>query len=171
MERNKLQLEVNPEWQRIEETRIQCEDFLKSLNYPADVRESMCMITSEFLENAIKYGAFRGENPTIPLIIQAGNDGILMEVRSPLDANRTQADMRRLDYMVQWIRSFQSPFQAYLERLKLVSAQPMDDEESGLGLVRIAYEGEAILDFFVDDNDTLSISALFPHPEKAEATV
>jgi len=126
MERKTLQLHVRPEWQQIESTRLQCEDFLQAMDFPADVRESLCMITSEFLENAIKYGA--------------------------------------------WIRSYQSPFQAYLERLKLVASQPMEDEESGLGLVRIAYEGEAIIDFFVDDNDTLSISALFPLTRPSEVT-
>lgn len=161
---------MRPEWKEIEVTRLQCANFLESLNLPADIRESLCMITSEFLENAIKYGSFRDADAKIPLAIEAGVDQILMEVKSPLESSRTTRDMRRLDSMVQWIRSYQSPFQAYLERLKLVAAQPMDDEESGLGLVRIAYEGEAILDFFVDDNDTLSISALFPLPRRAEVS-
>lgn len=161
---------MRPEWQQIESTRLQCENFLQAMDFPADVRESLCMITSEFLENAIKYGAFREGLPHIPLVIEADSYGILMEVKSPLESSRTEKDMRRLDYMVQWIRSYQSPFQAYLERLKLVASQPMEDEESGLGLVRIAYEGEAIIDFFVDDNDTLSISALFPLTRPSEVT-
>jgi hypothetical protein len=35
----------------------------------------------------------------------------------------------------------------------------LEDEESGLGLARIAYEGKAILDFFVLDN-MLNVSAI-----------
>jgi len=171
MERKTLKLEMIPQWHFIEQARNQCEAFLASLNYPTEVRESLTMITSEFLENAVKYGAFRDGRDTIPLAIEASNEGILMEVRSPLDSSQTQANIRRLDAMVQWIRSFQSPFQAYLERLKLVSGQPLDDEESGLGLVRVAYEGEAIIDFYVDENDTLSISALFPCTPVPEAKI
>ena len=62
--------------------------------------------------------------------------------------------------MVQWIRGFQDPFEAYLERLKEVSSQSLDHEESGLGLVRIAYEGQSVLDFFVTENHVLAVSAV-----------
>ena len=50
--------------------------------------------------------------------------------------------------------------EAYLERMKEVSMQSLDHRESGLGLVRIAYEGHAILDFMVDQTRTLNVSAV-----------
>jgi hypothetical protein len=73
--------------------------------------------------------------------------------------------MKRLDFIIQWIRSYQAPFQAYLERLKLVAARDLTDDESGLGLVRIAYEGEAVVDFYVDENEDLTISAVYAIPK------
>ena len=46
-----------------------------------------------------------------------------------------------------------------VEKLKEISKKPLEDEESGLGLARIAYEGKAILDFFVFE-DILNVSAV-----------
>jgi hypothetical protein len=64
--------------------------------------------------------------------------------------------------MVQWIRGHQNPFEAYMTRLQEVSGQALDHPESGLGLVRIAYEGQALRDFFVDDQNILAVSAVHP---------
>jgi hypothetical protein len=38
----------------------------------------------------------------------------------------------------------------------------MTSTESGLGLVRIAYEGRSILDFYIDEENMLSVSAVYP---------
>ena len=61
----------------------------------------------------------------------------------------------------QWIRGHQDPFEAYLSRLQEVSVQELENRESGLGLVRIAYEGQSVLDFFVDDRNVVSVSAIY----------
>jgi len=156
-----LTFEMKPEWAQIEEARQRCDSFLISIKAGAQVRESVCMIVSEFLENAIKYGNF-GDGSTIPLSMKAVADGVIIEVRNPLPLSESGQDLRRLDALVQWIRSFHAPFQVYLEKLRQVADRPMDDNESGLGLVRIAYEGEAMIDFYVDENDCLTMSALKP---------
>jgi hypothetical protein len=68
--------------------------------------------------------------------------------------------LSRLDQTIQWIRGYQDPFEAYIERIKEVSKKPLKDMESGIGLVRIAYEGKALLDFFVGDNNVLNVSVV-----------
>ena len=68
--------------------------------------------------------------------------------------------LKKLDDTIQWIRGYQSPFEAYVEKLKQVSAQPYAPGESGLGLARIAYEGQCVLDFYVDETDVLAMSAV-----------
>lgn len=45
-------------------------------------------------------------------------------------------------------------------KVKEVSQKHLREENSGLGLARIAYEGKAILDFFVNEDGILSLSAL-----------
>ena len=65
-----------------------------------------------------------------------------------------------MDKTIQWIRGYQDPFEAYIERIKEVSKKPLHDMESGIGLVRIAYEGNALLDFFVAENNMLNVSVV-----------
>jgi len=84
---------------------------------------------------------------------------VTIEVNNPVDES-TSHDLRRLDRTIQWIRGYQDSFEAYIERMKEISKKPLKDEESGLGLVRIAYEGKAILDFFVRDDNMLNVSAV-----------
>lgn len=161
-DRKVLELKLRPVWGEIERAREECRIFLEELGSPAETRDALCMIASEILENAIKYGHFTNESQEFPFKIEEGRDGMLVEAWSPVPAIGITENLRRLDTIIQWIRSFQSPFQAYLERLRLVAGQPLDDNESGLGLIRIAYEGEAILDFYVNEDNILCVSALQP---------
>lgn len=162
MEAQQLNLEIEPVWKQIEATREVCNTFLTDLQFPEADRDAVCMVLSELLENAVKYGAFSA-NEKVPLTIHADAENVFLSVKSPLGSQDTNDErMKRLDQIIQWIRSYQAPFQAYLERLKLVAARDLFDHESGLGLVRIAYEGEAVLDFYVDENENLTISAVYP---------
>lgn len=162
MEPKSLNLSLYPRWEEIERARNECDTFLRGLGIEQGALDSLCMITSELLENAVKYGDFSNEEERIPFNIHADEDNVIIETWSPIQSKGMSDKLKRLDSIIQWIRSFQSPFQAYLERLKLVAGQPLEDNESGLGLVRIAYEGEAILDFYVNEHDRLYISALRP---------
>lgn len=155
-----LNILVDPDWKEIGRMREECDLFFRGLSFREELRDALCMVVSELLENAIKYGKFKtGEK--IELNVEVAQDRAILEVKSPLDFEGEEENMRRLDRFIQWIRGHQSPFQAYLERMRQVAAQPLDSDESGLGLVRIAYEGEAILDFYVSDSDYLCISAIF----------
>ena len=116
------------------------------------------MILSELVENSIKYGDFKGSKSKIFILMDIGKDFITIEVNNPVDPKRAN-HLQRLDKTIQWIRGYQDSFQAYIEKLKEISRKPLEDEESGLGLARIAYEGKAILDFFVMDN-VLNVSAI-----------
>ncbi len=84
---------------------------------------------------------------------------ITIEVSNPVNEVAYQY-LDTLDKTIQWIRGFQDPFQAYIDMLKEVSRRPMSDDNSGLGLVRVAYEGDAILDFYVSDEGILNVSAI-----------
>jgi hypothetical protein len=116
----------------------------------------------------VKYGAFR-DGERIVLEIRAAGEDVTVEVKSRVALD--DAHLRRFDQMIQWIRGFQDPFEAYVERMKIVSAQPYAHGESGLGLTRIAYEGRCIIDFYVDDESTLAVSAVYRRrPEEAWRT-
>ncbi|MFL5270444.1 MAG: hypothetical protein ACJ79E_00015, partial [Anaeromyxobacteraceae bacterium] len=106
---------------------------------------------------------FASEEAAVELSVKPAPDEVTIEVRHPVGV---EAELRKFDQAVQWIRGFQNPFEAYVERLKLVSRHRYSDGESGLGLTRIAYEGRCLLDFFVDATNTLAVSAIFSREQE-----
>lgn len=154
-----LSLDVDPVWESIDQVRRENESFLRTHGIPQPSVEALSMVTCELMENAVKYGYFDGDVKRIESRCTVESDNVVLEVRSPVRPG-DDAAMARLDHMIQWIRGYQDPFQAYLMRLREVSSQSMETSESGLGLVRIAYEGQSVLDFFVDSASVLNISAL-----------
>jgi hypothetical protein len=152
-----LTLSVIPEWERIDMVRKTTREFLTEHNVEDDDTDAVVMIASELAENAIKYGNFDPED-TIRFSIDVADRRITVEVENKIDRDGN-AHWKNLDKTIQWIRGFQTPFQAYIERLKQVSTSKND--ESGLGLVRIAYEGQGILDFFINRTDQVAVSAVY----------
>lgn len=153
-----LELRIDPEWDAIKAAWDPCRDVLARAGFDDDATYQLAMVAQELLENAVKYGAF-GPAERIALEIRVGADDVTLEVRSRVGVD--DAHLRRFDRMVQWIRGFQDPFEAYVERMKTVSAQPYSNGESGLGLTRIAYEGRCVIDFYVDEESILAVSAVY----------
>lgn len=156
-----LNLAVPPLWGEIETVRRRAGDFLRDGGLDHDTAYAMSMVACELSENATKYGAFGGEEePALRVDITVDERSVIVEVRNPVAAT-DGVHLARLDQVIQWIRGYQDPFEAYVERLREVSGQSLDSNESGLGLVRIAYEGQAVLDFYVNDEDILAVSAMY----------
>lgn len=155
-----LSIESKPDWDEIEVVRKQTADFLVTHGLLQDDIDAISMVLCELMENAVKYGYYGGAVSTANVSVTVDDESVIVEVKSPLESYDGDA-MARLDKTIQWIRGYQDPFQAYLDKLREVSAQSMDSNESGLGLVRIAYEGRSVLDFYVDDKATLSINAVY----------
>ncbi len=156
---NSFKLNIQSDWNEIEKTRNESARFLKTHGLSNEQTHSLVMILSELMENSIKYGDFEGVSVEVSIDLEIGKNLITIQVNNPV--NQSTADhLKRLDKTIQWIRGYQNSFQAYIEKLKVISKKPLEDEESGLGLVRIAYEGKAILDFFVLDN-ILNVSAIY----------
>jgi hypothetical protein len=154
-----IEFNVKPDWDEIEKIRNKSAGFLQAHKLTDDTIHSLSMTISELIENSIKYGSFKmGENRVV-VMINIERNVVTIEVLNPVGENATQ-HLSKLDKTIQWIRGYQDPFEPYIERIKEVSKKPLDDAESGLGLVRIAYEGKALLDFFVGDNNILNVSVL-----------
>jgi hypothetical protein len=158
--RGRFQLLVEPEWDAIQRVWDPCSGFLKEQGLHPDVCYALAMSTQELLENAVKYGDYSGGQKKVELVVEVGKTDVTIEVRSPV-SNKQAELLDRFDHTIQWIRGYQNPFEAYVEKLKDVSSQPFSAGKSGLGLTRIAYEGQCILDFYVDDKSTLSVSAVY----------
>ena len=153
-----LQLKVRPQWDELEVARAEAVSFLRGHAFGEATINAAEMVVCELTENATKYGAFGPTSLPVAIAITVKGPTVTVEVRSPVSSH-TDEHLLKLDRAVQWIRGFQNPFEAYIERLKEVSAQSLETSESGLGLVRIAYEGQSILDFFLEEN-VLAVSAV-----------
>lgn len=156
---DKLILNIKPSWDEIEQVRNTCGDFLHKQNMSQSVIDAITMVTSELVENAIKYGTF-GETESVGISITVSNRIIIVEVRNPIDATGIPY-LRHLDETIQWIRGYQDPFESYIIKLRQISTKSLHDPESGLGLVRISFEGRSILDFYVNENNILNVSAVY----------
>jgi hypothetical protein len=157
--KNSLEMQLKPEWDEIENVRNEANVFLSSFGCGDDAIHAISMVSSELVENAVKYGSYDVPGLAIHYSLEVDSGAIVVEVRSPL-GKTSDENLRRLDETVQWIRGYQSPFEAYVEKLKEVSTGE-NQGESGLGLVRIAYEGQSILDFYVDEQNMLAMSAVY----------
>ncbi len=149
---------IEPEWEEIERVRAAVTNVLAGEQ--ADVVDALTMVASELTENALKYGTFAASTATVEVGLTRRARSHTVEVKNPV-AIHADDHLRRLDVMIQWIRGHQDPFEAYLQRMEEVSRQNLESEESGLGLVRIAYEGRSLLDFDLDEHTTLAVSAVY----------
>ncbi len=155
---NVLELRLAPEWEAIKGAWDPCHAMLRGQGIPDEEAYTLSMVAQELLENAVKYGAY-APGDEIRLELRVAPEEVTVEVKNPVGVDT--AHLRQFDRTIQWIRGFQDPFEAYVERMKIVSAQPYGHGKSGLGLTRIAYEGRCVLDFYVDASNTLAVSAVY----------
>lgn len=154
-----MKLVKKPDWECIEDVRTECDQFFNTHHLSENDTHSLVMIISELMENSIKYGDFSIPDSMVKISINLRHSNAIIEITNPVGSGNDK-DLKKLDRTIQWIRGFQDPFEAFIEQLRHVSKRPLKDLESGLGLVRIAYEGKALIDFFVDENNFLNVSAM-----------
>lgn len=146
-----------PSWEAIQTVWDEVAGFFRGHGLGPDQTHALSMTAHELLENAVKYGRFETGDEIVLRLTAEGRD-FTVEVRNRATDDETK--LHALDQSIQWIRGFANPFDAYVERLKLLAAQPFNPAVSGLGLLRIAYEAQCVLDFYVD-GDELALSAVY----------
>ena len=157
--KSELDLMVSSDWGEVGKVNEAVAEFLQSCGLPPETVSQCTMVVCELVENGIKYGYFDKDRATVRVITRVSKGNISVQVINPVGKS-SQVYLKELDRTIQWVRGFQAPFEAYIERMKAISREPLEEEKSGLGLVRITYEGRAVLDFFLDENETLSVSAV-----------
>jgi hypothetical protein len=151
-----LDLAIAPDWESVKRAWDPCHALLLRAGIPEDDAELLAMVAQELLDNAVKYGSFH-DGDRIALGVRVSEEAVTVQVKSRVGVD--DAHLRRFDRTIQWIRGFQNPFEAYVERLKQLSGHPDAGEQGGLGLTRIAYEGRSIIDFYMEEGDLLAVSA------------
>lgn len=149
-----LDLLVRNEWRNIALLRSSVKSCFQAVFADSGDRDTLAMVTSELLENAIKYGAWGEHDPKLVRLHVCGDDGTTeVTVESPVstDGDSVSSLMSTLE----WLRSFADPEQAYLARLHEIAAGGEIAAGSRLGLVRIAYEGNCRLSAALDQSKSM----------------
>jgi hypothetical protein len=156
----RLQIRVSPDWSEMVRVNETAHAFLEEANlHPTEI-DTYTMVACELVENGIKYGESRpGPGRDVELVLALAKDSVTVHVTNAIGRG-SRHHLKQLDWTLQWVRGFQDPFQAYIERVKEISREPSSQSKSGLGIVRIAYEARAAIDFVVGEDDTLCVSAV-----------
>jgi len=145
-----LQVPVGPEWRNIELLRSAVLNCLAAVFDDLEFGKLVAMVTSELMENAIKYGEWsRAEASHLMVIVRGMNGSVEIDVANPVP--RGSPKVAALEAMIRAIDSYPSPREAYLARLLTISERPTGSSVSKLGLARIAYEGRCRLEVRMDD--------------------
>lgn len=146
----KIVLEPKPAWAETLRIRDTVLDELTRRGLSQDDAELGAMVATELSENAIKYGRFAATGPDdhFTVEVQLGGDGMIIRVLHPL-GSPDNPNFVRLKTMIKWIKKFKDARKAYQERINAIAARNRKPgaRQRGLGLVRIAYEGQAELDY------------------------
>lgn len=153
-----INLAVRNEWDNIDLLRSSVQNCFHAVFADVDGCNAVAMVTGELLENAIKYGDWSDQHRPQQFRLHVSGDATTstISVSSPVDPSSPHLAtlMKTLD----WLREQESPAAAYQAKL-LAIASGQEQSESGLGLVRMAYEGDATFAAQVE-NDTLTVRAV-----------
>jgi hypothetical protein len=156
---NSIRLNLKPNGGEIEIAGQKSSNFLKSHGFSDDVVDTQIMILRELINNGIKYGKFTSSKNKIIVNIFISKKEITFEVKNPIDETCFDG-LRELDKTIQFIRGYQDPFEPYLIKRREAALNPSPNDTNGLGLAKIAYEGGAMLDFFVGEDNFMNLFAV-----------
>jgi len=139
-----IELPIGPDWQNVDRLRLAILNCLEAVFGDHELSESVGIVTSELLENAIKYGDWEhSERPFLVLGVRGNADRIQVDVASPIEP--TSPHFENVKRTIAWIERFSSPRDAYIARMQAIAEQG-EMGGSRMGLVRIAYEGPCVIE-------------------------
>lgn len=157
--KNTLEFKLKPICRDIYKAEEKSICFLRSHGVSADTVQVQINILIGLIKNGIKYAHFTPSANEITVRLQVDKSNYTIEVANPVDATR-RSRLKELDKIIQFIRGYQDPYEAYSIKRAEAAAHPGDAEANDLSLLKLAYEGGAILDFFVSEDNFLNLSAV-----------
>jgi hypothetical protein len=144
-----IDVPVRSEWANVDLLVTSVQNCFCAMFASVDGSHAIATVAGELLENAIKYGEWTDGEQHLRLQIRGEKGHAVVIVENP--CNDT-ASIEELRASIQWIQGFASTKDAYCAKLVEVAARAPTGGMSGLGLVRIAYEGGCALEVTVDES-------------------
>lgn len=156
---SEFELRARPDWAEMNRVYKETNDFLTGQGLSSEAINKYTMVVCELVENGLKYGSFGDGFGEVNVNVKIDDQTIMVQVTNPISQD-SESHLVELDKTIQKVRGYQDPFEAYIERMRAISMEPLENARSCLGIVRVTYEGQSVLDFFVDEDNTLSVSAV-----------
>lgn len=141
-EQLEIDLEIPPLWDTINEIRAKIAEDERIKNHGEEFINASVMVASELLENAVKYGYHNDPGQGVAFNLVVDDESITIEVTNGVPPDFQAEKMLKL---VEEIKNSENAELLYTNKLMEIASNPKRGE-SGLGLLRIAYEGEFFLD-------------------------
>jgi hypothetical protein len=159
----RLNLSFKPIKDKIEDAGRRAARFLTGQGLSEDAVRVQMEILRELIANARALDRGRPSGRSLSLKMEVGENAVIMEVSLRVDES-DRPQIEALEKTVQLLRGAQSPFEAFIAQRRQPNERPDELEPIGAGLARIAYEDRALVDFFIDQDQALTLSAVGPYP-------
>jgi len=143
----------------IDEAGEKGSNFLTSHGFTNDTVQAQIMILKELINNGKQFENTTAPDDEITVFFLVEDKAITVEIRKTVEESN-QRQLNELDKTIQLIRGYQAPFEPYIKKLRENPGISISSDAYGIGLARIAYEAGAVLDFFVDEDNILNLSAV-----------
>ena len=134
-------------------------NFLKYHGYSDDTVQAQIMILRELLISGKKFEDLRPSEFQTSVNLHIEDHAITVEVKKSV-CESAYSKLEDLDKTIQWIRGYQDPLENYTINLAAAYGTSHITGTNALGLARIAHEADAIIDFYVSEDNILNLSAV-----------
>ena len=131
---------------------------MKSLGIAEETVHTQFMILRELIKTGLTCGNDSLSKTEISVLVHIDENIISVEVDNTIDETGFKR-LDELDRMIQFINGYQDPLEAYLIKRKEIALNSLHRDLGSLDLLRTVYEGKTKLDFFVNEDQEVKISA------------
>ena len=143
----------------IEKLERKSSNFLKYHGYSDDTIQAQIMILKELIISGKKFDGLRPSKFEMSVQLHIEDNTITVEVKQSV-CESAYGKLEELDKTIQWIRGYQDPLEHYMINLAETSGASTIAGTNGLRLAIIAREADAMIDFYVSEDNVLNLSAV-----------
>jgi hypothetical protein len=151
-----IEFELNYRGGEIQNLEQKLCKIMKYNGYKDSTIQAQLMILRELIISGAKLDAPKRSESEMSVHLQIEGDSITVEVKKPVDESADDR-LHELDKTIQWIRGCQDPLAPAM--IKPADASPIAGS-NGFALARLAHKTNAIIDFYVSEDNILNLSAV-----------
>lgn len=158
--KNSIEFRLKPISSEIAKVGEKGGHFLKSHGLSDDGIQTQLMVIKELINSGKTFDNQRPAGNEMSVHILIEENMITAEVRKSVNESANDSQLETLDKTIQWIRGYQDPFTPFMIKSRQATESACDSDACSFRLAKIAYEAGAILDFYVNEDNILNLSAV-----------